>query len=77
MFQFLVIFQLSLVEREINEVMRGCYTRSSPKRKDSDKGNTDSENREKLKQKEIETEDVCPICQEEFLQQPEPLTYCK
>ena len=66
------------MEREINEVMRGCYARSSrAKRKDSEKDNVASDNREKLKQKEIETEDMCPICQEEFLHQPEPLTYCK
>ena len=77
-FSFLVIFQLSLVEREINEVMRGCHTRSNRvERKDSERSSALSDNREKLKQKEIETEDVCPICQEEFLQQPEPLTYCK
>ena len=44
--------------------------------KDFEKNDAASD-REKLKQKEIETEDVCPICQEEFLQQPEPLTYCK
>jgi len=73
-----IIFQLSLVEREINEVMRGCHTRSNRvERKDSERSSALSDNREKLKQKEIETEDVCPICQEEFLQQPEPLTYCK
>ncbi|XP_015774343.1 PREDICTED: E3 ubiquitin-protein ligase ZSWIM2-like [Acropora digitifera] len=59
-----IIFQLSLVEREINEVMRGCH-------------HSVSNGREKLKQKNIETEDVCPICQEEFLKHPEPLTYCK
>ena len=65
------------MEREINEVMRGCYTRSnSVSRKSSEKG-VATENREKLKQKEIEDDDVCPICQDEFLQQPEPLTYCK
>lgn len=36
-----------------------------------------SDDREKLKQKQIEEEDVCPICQDELLQKPEPLTYCK
>lgn len=41
------------------------------------KNSTTPDNREKLKQKTVETEDVCPICQEEFLQQPEPLTYCR
>ena len=75
---FLVTFQLSLVEREISEVMRGCHARSRPgKKKDSEKDFIIFDGREKLKQKDIETEDVCPICQEEFLQQPEPLTFCK
>ena len=65
------------MEGEINEVTRGCHTRSTrAQKKDSEKNDAASD-REKLKQKEIETEDVCPICQEEFLQHPEPLTYCK
>ena len=66
------------MEREINEVMRGSHARSRPgKKKDSEKDLIIFDGREKLKQKEIETEDVCPICQEELLQQPEPLTFCK
>lgn len=74
----LVIFQLSLVEREINEVMRGCHARSNRRQGNhADKNHSASNGREKLKQKNIETEDVCPICQEEFLKQAEPLTYCK
>lgn len=74
----LVIFQLSLVEREINEVMKGGYSRSNrSKRKDSGKDMANSDDREKLKQKQIEEEDVCPICQDELLRKPEPLTYCK
>lgn len=50
---------------------------SRTQNKDSEKNSTTPDNREKLKQKTVETEDVCPICQEEFLQQPEPLTYCR
>ena len=66
------------MEREINEVMRGGFSRSRRgKRKDSEKDAISSDNREKLKQKQIEEEDVCPICQDELLQKPEPLTYCK
>ena len=38
---------------------------------------TASDSREKLKQKQIEEQDVCPICQDELLQKPEPITYCK
>ena len=79
-FQFnVVIFQLSLVEREINEVMRGSYSRSSraANRRNSEKDMTASDSREKLQQKQIEEQDVCPICQDELLQKPEPITYCK
>ena len=67
------------MEREINEVMRGGYSRiSRTNRKDSaDKDMASFDNREKLKQKQIEEEDVCPICQDELLQKPEPITYCK
>jgi len=67
------------VEREINEVMRGSYSRSSrtAKRRNSEKDMTASDSREKLKQKQIEEQDVCPICQDELLQKPEPITYCK
>lgn len=73
-----IIFQLSLVEREINEVMKGGYSRSNrSKRKESGKDMANSDDREKLKQKQIKEEDVCPICQDELLQKPEPLTYCK
>ena len=71
-----VIFQLSLVEREINEVIRGAYLHSS--RGNGTKSSTFlQDGREKLKQKQVTEEDVCPICQEEFLSKPEPLTYCK
>ena len=67
------------MEREINEVMRGSYSRSSraAKTRNSEKDMTASDNREKLKQKQIEEQDVCPICQDELLQKPEPTTYCK
>ena len=78
-FSIAVIFQLSLVEREINEVMRGSYSRSSraAKRGNSEKDMTASDSREKLKQKQIEEQDMCPICQDELLLKPEPITYCK
>ncbi|XP_031571469.1 E3 ubiquitin-protein ligase ZSWIM2-like isoform X2 [Actinia tenebrosa] len=74
-----VIFQLSLVEREINEVIRGAYHQSHTRRKDESQNNVNpSDNRNKLKQKEITDEDICPICQDELLMKSgEPLTYCK
>lgn len=73
----LVVFQLSLVEREINEVIRGCYMNSNRGNKTKTQANITPDSREKLQPREISTEDVCPICQEELLQKSEPLTFCK
>lgn len=71
-----VVFQLSLVEREINEVIRGAFVRHQ--QPDRQIQNASSDKREKLKQKEITEEDVCPICQDDLLTKSgEPLTYCK
>ncbi|EDO43623.1 predicted protein, partial [Nematostella vectensis] len=68
--------QLSLVEREINEVMRGAYV-PAQRAAEPKSENTHTDNRDKMKQKEISEEDVCPICQDELLDKCEPLTYCK
>ena len=66
------------MEREINEVIRGAYLHSTRgSRPTNDVSSASQDGREKLKQKEVTEEDVCPICQEEFLEKPEPLTYCK
>lgn len=71
-----VVYQLSLVEREINEVIRGAFVRHQ--QQTTQNQTFSSDNREKLKQKDIEEEDVCPICQDDLLTKSgEPLTYCK
>jgi hypothetical protein len=75
-----VIFQLSLVEREINEVIRGAFqpSQTSSRSKERSQNVNPSDNRNKQKQKEITDEDVCPICQDELLvKSGKPLTYCK
>lgn len=71
-----VVYQQSLVEREINEVIRGAFIRhQQPNRQNQ---SISSDNREKLKQKDITDEDVCPICQDDLMTKSgEPLTYCK
>ena len=65
-------FQLGLVEREISEVLRG-HLRKQRFETGPKAGSPDS----KATQKEIGAEDVCPICQEELLGKPLPLTFCK
>ncbi|XP_071477687.1 E3 ubiquitin-protein ligase Zswim2-like [Diadema antillarum] len=81
-------FQKGLVEREINEVLRGLAKREDPRRRAAAEriartaarqGNAyqHSDGREILEQREITEEDVCPICQDELLGNREPVTYCR
>ncbi|XP_019635176.1 PREDICTED: E3 ubiquitin-protein ligase Zswim2-like [Branchiostoma belcheri] len=77
-----VSFQLGLVEREINELLRGVHqpqqeaARAADRRTDTQTDGT-GDGRARLQQKPITEEDICPICQEEFLRKREPVTYCK
>ncbi|CAH1238898.1 ZSWIM2 [Branchiostoma lanceolatum] len=77
-----VSFQLGLVEREINELLRGLHQpqqevqRAADRRKDQ-QTDTTGDGRTRLQQKPITEEDICPICQEEFLRKRDPVTYCK
>lgn len=68
-------FQLGLVEREVNEILQGHPRRQSPETDQS--GSTSRSHEQPGPQKEIGPEDVCPICQEEILGKPLPITYCK
>eukprot|EP00058_Branchiostoma_floridae_P001819 XP_002587307.1 hypothetical protein BRAFLDRAFT_129526 [Branchiostoma floridae] len=77
-----VSFQLGLVEREINELLRGVHQPQQESQRAADRRTdqrTDSsgDGRTRLQQKPITEEDICPICQEEFLRKREPVTYCK
>ena len=68
-----VIWQLGLIEREINEILLGHLRKQSPvhsaSRQPSD---------QKTVQRDIGPDDICPICQDELLsQQQKALTFCK
>uniref|UniRef100_A0A4X2LP54 Zinc finger SWIM-type containing 2 n=1 Tax=Vombatus ursinus TaxID=29139 RepID=A0A4X2LP54_VOMUR len=66
-------FQLGLVEREISELLRGLHREQTPqptKRPYIEKDGY-------IKQKEICSDDVCSICQEELLEKKLPVTYCR
>ncbi|XP_043931061.1 E3 ubiquitin-protein ligase ZSWIM2 [Protopterus annectens] len=72
-------FQLGLVEREINELLRGLHQIKTPRPQASTPSVkvTTSDGGSKKKQKEIDTDDICPICQEELLKKRLPVTYCR
>ncbi|ELU10326.1 hypothetical protein CAPTEDRAFT_43242, partial [Capitella teleta] len=80
-----VTWQLGLVEREINEILRGIAAsqgiRPSPNTRnlvsDVAKEEQDKKTNGTVAQREITPEDVCPICQEDLLGKHLPVTYCK
>ena len=76
-FHSLVVFQLGLVEREVNSIMqkdRNKLTLQSTKKN----GDGDSPcSQGNVPQRQLTQDDLCPICQEELLGSPNPLTYCK
>ncbi|XP_059145371.1 uncharacterized protein LOC131932456 isoform X2 [Physella acuta] len=73
-------WQLGLVEREINEILRGKVTSEQPRSRPTkaiSKASEMSEGRAVVDQREIADGDVCPICQDEMLVKKLPVTYCK
>eukprot|EP00112_Aurelia_sp_Birch-Aquarium-sp1_P000825 Seg1079.7 transcript_id=Seg1079.7/GoldUCD/mRNA.D3Y31 product="E3 ubiquitin-protein ligase ZSWIM2" protein_id=Seg1079.7/GoldUCD/D3Y31 len=69
-----VLFQKALVEREINEIIQGVHVQRKVNVKGAEESNA---GKNELPAKSIDEEDVCPICQEEFLECKEPLTHCR
>ena len=75
-----VTWQLGLVEREVGELLRGVRAQQARR-----VANSNSRPKSRLmtpagvekEQREITADDVCPICQEEFLTKRDPVTYCK
>ncbi|XP_045216191.2 uncharacterized protein LOC123566297 isoform X2 [Mercenaria mercenaria] len=75
-------WQKGLVEREINEILRGITQQMRKKvptavarwRRPM---SSDSDAREVIPQRDIADDDVCPICQDELLAKRLPVTYCK
>ncbi|XP_078083838.1 E3 ubiquitin-protein ligase ZSWIM2 [Mustelus asterias] len=72
-------FQLGLADREIEILLNSLHTEQTvqpPTHKSKIKQN-DEEMVGNVCQKEIDPEDVCPICQEELLKKKQPVTYCR
>lgn len=68
------MYQLGLVEREIQEVLSGHLKVQSPKRSTRSNGAAN-----KIERRSISMEDTCPICQESLMEErhQKRLTYCK
>lgn len=85
-----ITWQLGLVEREINELLRGQLANQQPRPSAAARQyaalaspGTDQHTEEEekpagmLEQRPISDDDVCPICQDELLAKHLPVTYCK
>ncbi|KAF6776889.1 hypothetical protein AHF37_03261 [Paragonimus kellicotti] len=74
-------WQLGLVEREVMDVLEGKHSRVNTKklRQSGEKSSDEqAEQHGQLKQRKIEADDVCCICQEELLSENRyPVTYCR
>ncbi|XP_054826796.1 E3 ubiquitin-protein ligase ZSWIM2 [Eublepharis macularius] len=69
--------KLGLVEREINYVLKGHQVTPEPKITVNSTEELQVADDGYIKQKEIENEDVCPVCQEELFKKMRPVTYCR
>lgn len=75
-----IIFQLALVEREINELVHGYYSnQNKEKEDDSNKASASDNTLSSLMahRKLLDPDDVCPICQEYLLTSSVSLIYCR
>ncbi|XP_063068558.1 E3 ubiquitin-protein ligase ZSWIM2 [Engraulis encrasicolus] len=79
-------YQLGLGERQIAEVLRGSLGVKTPRATTRDPLATTEEAQSQrslaeedgsLRQKEMEEDDVCPICQEEFFSKHLPVAHCR
>ncbi|KAJ8349572.1 hypothetical protein SKAU_G00247020 [Synaphobranchus kaupii] len=68
--------QLGLVDRQINEMVQGLHTARTPRTEDPPTPLLTEEDG-CVKQKEVEAEDVCPICQEDLMGKRLPVSYCR
>ena len=68
-----MVWQQGVVEREINELLRELTRENHQQRKVS----SEKENGTEVEQRAIEENDLCPICQEEFLANKLSITYCR
>lgn len=74
-----VIYQLALVEREINELIHGYHSEVNDNAEDdkTSSDDTSSSSRSPSLKKPLSPDDVCPICQEDLLMSPLAFVHCR
>ena len=72
-----VVWQLGLVQREINEILHDHLRCQSPSLPDPAALPHAHVQKIRIPQKEILCGDVCPICQDDLLKSVKILTYCR
>lgn len=73
-----VIFQLALIEREIDELIHGYHIKQSKKAVDEATSSDNASSTSLLATKRpLGPDDVCPICQEDLLASTRALTHCR
>ena len=72
-----VIFQLALVEREIDELVHGYHSYHSKQNNKAADDAINSSSSSLATKKPLGPDDVCPICQEDLLASPMALTHCR
>ena len=93
MLTILVSWQLGLIEREITDLVRGIAASQPVKPsvaarriaaaldrnqdESSIGGASGASEASSVPQRDIGSEDVCPICQDELLSKHQPVTYCR
>ncbi|NXW83450.1 ZSWM2 ligase, partial [Alopecoenas beccarii] len=70
--------KLGLLEREIEDVLQRLHQEQTQNSEEPLFSQTLHQESDRcIDQKEIDEEDVCPICQEELLKKMLPITYCR
>lgn len=69
------MYQLGLVEREINEVVKGPQPITVPQSQSTDERTLDASI--SCDQRPVAVDDTCPICQDKLLKKPQRLSFCK
>ncbi len=70
-----LVWQLGLVEREIDEIILGYISKQSADQ--SKRSNESHDNANIVSRRSIEPEDVCPICQNNMSDSTQPVVYCR
>jgi len=72
-----LIYQRGYVEREIDEVLRGVHAKKETKAVGEQVEAPGVEEEAARNRRDLDSEDVCPICQEELLEARLPVTWCQ